>query len=131
MGLLGDAHDNAMSESFFGTLERERLARNRFNTPVEARGAVFGFIESFNNPRHRHSLHGDPSAEPRTPQAVCRDRRSCADVRRRSLCLLAFAVGIGACIERVLEHGDDIAIGDGSHSKATSFLPSEGRGKWI
>ncbi len=55
MGSVGDAYDNAMCESFFATLECELLARCRFETPTEARNAVFEFIEGFYNPRRRHS----------------------------------------------------------------------------
>ena len=55
MGSVGDAYDNAMCESFFATLECELLARHRFRTQLEARSAVFDFIEGFYNSRRRHS----------------------------------------------------------------------------
>ena len=55
MGSVGDAYDNALCESFFATLECELLDRQRFATPVEARLAVFDFIEGWYNPRRRHS----------------------------------------------------------------------------
>lgn len=58
MGSVGDAYDNAMAESFFATLECELLDRRRFQTKAEARIAVFEFIESFYNPRRRHSSLG-------------------------------------------------------------------------
>jgi putative transposase len=58
MGSVGDAYDNAMCESFFATLECELLDRHRFKTQVEARSAVFTFIEGFYNPRRRHSSIG-------------------------------------------------------------------------
>jgi len=58
MGSAGDAYDNAMAESFFATLECELLDRRRFKTQVEARMAVFEFIEGFYNPRRRHSSLG-------------------------------------------------------------------------
>ena len=58
MGSVGDAYDNAMCESFFGTLECELLDRRRFRTQAEARIAVFDFIEGFYNPRRRHSALG-------------------------------------------------------------------------
>ena len=49
---------NAMCESFFATLECELLERRRFKTQVEARMAVFDFIEGWYNPRRRHSALG-------------------------------------------------------------------------
>ena len=55
MGSVGDAYDNALCESFFATLECELLDRTRFRTQVEARMAVFQFIEGWYNPHRRHS----------------------------------------------------------------------------
>jgi putative transposase len=55
MGSVGDAYDNALCESFFATLECELLDRHRFRTRVEARLAIFDFIEGWYNPRRRHS----------------------------------------------------------------------------
>ena len=55
MGSVGDAYDNAMCESFFATLECELLDRLCFKTQVEARLAVFDFIEGWYNPHRRHS----------------------------------------------------------------------------
>lgn len=58
MGTVGDAFDNAMCESFFGTLECELLDRRRFRTQAEARSAIFDWLEGFYNPRRRHSALG-------------------------------------------------------------------------
>jgi putative transposase len=58
MGSVGDAYDNAMAESFFATLEREVIDRHRFRSQVEARMAVFTWIESWYNPHRRHSSLG-------------------------------------------------------------------------
>ena len=58
MGSVGDAYDNAMSESFFATLECELLDRRKFNTKAEARMAIFEFIEGWYNPARRHSALG-------------------------------------------------------------------------
>ena len=55
MGSVGDCFDNAMCESFFATLECELLDRRHFRTQVEARMAVFEFIEGWYNPQRRHS----------------------------------------------------------------------------
>ena len=55
MGSVGDCFDNAMCESFFATLECELLDRRRFHTQLEARMAVFEFIEGWYNPHRRHS----------------------------------------------------------------------------
>lgn len=58
MGTVGDAYDNAMAESFFASLECELLQRRPFKSKVEARGALFSYIEGWYNPRRRHSALG-------------------------------------------------------------------------
>jgi hypothetical protein len=45
MGTPGDAYDNAMCESFFGTLEAELLCRDHFATHEQARRRIFSFLE--------------------------------------------------------------------------------------
>jgi putative transposase len=55
MGSVGDGYDNAMCESFFATLECELLERIRFHNQVEARLAIFEFIEGWYNSHRRHS----------------------------------------------------------------------------
>ena len=55
MGTVGDCFDNAMAESFNATLECELIDREHFRTREEARTKVFDFIETFYNPRRRHS----------------------------------------------------------------------------
>ena len=60
MGSVGDCYDNALCESFFATLECELLERCRFDTPAEAKSAIFEFIEGWYNLHRRHSaLHYD------------------------------------------------------------------------
>jgi putative transposase len=58
MGSVGDAHENALCESFFATLECELLDRHRFRSKQEAGRAVFEFIEGWHNPHRRHSSLG-------------------------------------------------------------------------
>jgi putative transposase len=58
MGSVGDAYHNGLAESFFATLECELVDRSRWRTHAEARLAVFAYIESFDNPRRRHSALG-------------------------------------------------------------------------
>jgi putative transposase len=55
LGSVGDCFDHALCESFFATLECELLDRRRFKTQVDARMAVFEFIEGWYNPHRRHS----------------------------------------------------------------------------
>jgi transposase InsO family protein len=55
MGRVGSAYDNAMMESFFGTLQRELLDRRRWATRKELASAIFEWIEAWYNPRRRHT----------------------------------------------------------------------------
>ncbi len=55
MGRVADCYDNAMCESFFGTLECELLDWRRFADAAEARAAVFLWLEGWYNTRRRHS----------------------------------------------------------------------------
>ncbi len=58
MGSVGDCFDNALCESFFATLECELLERVRFRTQVEAKMAIFQYIEGWYNPHRLHSALG-------------------------------------------------------------------------
>ena len=58
MGSVGDPWDNAVAESFFASLEKELLRRERFQTRERARLRIFWYIECFYNPRRRHSSLG-------------------------------------------------------------------------
>jgi putative transposase len=71
MGSVGDCFDNAVTESFFATLECELLDRHRFRTHTQARMAVFDYVEGFYNPRRRHSALGylSPAHDERSHQA--------------------------------------------------------------
>jgi putative transposase len=55
MSRTGDCWDNAVVESFFATLERELIDRNRWPTRDAARRAIFRYIETWYNPHRRHS----------------------------------------------------------------------------
>ena len=50
--------DNAVAESWFGTLKDERIYRRSWPTRAEARHAIFEFIEVFDNRQRLHSSIG-------------------------------------------------------------------------
>ncbi|MGH3452377.1 MAG: IS3 family transposase, partial [Haloechinothrix sp.] len=58
MGTVGDAYDNAVAESFFGTLQLELLDRHDWQSRDQLAGAIFEWIECFYNPTRRHSSIG-------------------------------------------------------------------------
>ena len=54
MSRRGNCHDNAVAESFFQLLKRERIRRRIYKDREEARRDVFDYIELFYNPKRRH-----------------------------------------------------------------------------
>ena len=58
LGSCGDCFDNAVTESFFATLECELIDRHLFRTYAQARTAIFDYIEGFYNTHRRHSALG-------------------------------------------------------------------------
>ncbi len=57
----GSCYDNAVVESFFATLKRERIKRRKYRTRDEARADVFDYIERFYNRKRRHGTIGNIS----------------------------------------------------------------------
>jgi len=56
MSRRGNCHDNAVAESFFQLLKRERIKRKIYTDRAQARSDVFDYIELFYNPRRRHGF---------------------------------------------------------------------------
>ncbi len=54
----GSCYDNAVVESFFASLKRERTNRRKYQTRDEARADVFDYIERFYNRKRRHGTIG-------------------------------------------------------------------------
>lgn len=65
LGRTGICYDNAVAESFFGTLKNEMYHRYNFLTRARARHAVGQYIELFYNTKRHHSTLGY-----RTPRQV-------------------------------------------------------------
>ena len=58
MSRRGNCHDNAVAESFFNLLKRERIRRRTYKTRDDARSDVFDYIEFFYNPKRKHARNG-------------------------------------------------------------------------
>jgi putative transposase len=58
MGTVGDCYDNAMMESFWGTMQLELLDTRTWETREELANAIFEWIECWYNPYRRHSSIG-------------------------------------------------------------------------
>lgn len=55
MSRRGNCHDNAVAESFFQLLKRQRIKKTIYVTQEEARSNIFDYIEMFFNSKRRHS----------------------------------------------------------------------------
>ena len=55
MSRRGNCYDNAVAESFFSSLKKERIKRKIYATREEAKSAIFERIEVFYNRVRRHS----------------------------------------------------------------------------
>ena len=58
MSRRGNCHDNAVVESFFNLLKRERVRGRTYSSRAEARQDVFDYIEMFYNPLRKHTKNG-------------------------------------------------------------------------
>ena len=57
MSRRGNCYDNAVAESFFSALKKERIKRRIYRD--EAHSDVFNYIEMFYDPVRRHGSAGD------------------------------------------------------------------------
>ena len=58
MSRKGDCWDNAVAESFFGTLKQEMLFRRELEPRLATQTAIFEYLETYYNPKRRHSTLG-------------------------------------------------------------------------
>jgi putative transposase len=63
MSRRGDCYDNAVVESFWGKLKSEMVYHRKFATMVQARAAIFDYIEGFYNRKRLHASLGYLSPE--------------------------------------------------------------------
>ena len=99
MSRRGNCHDNAVAESFFNLLKRERIRRRTYKTREEARQDVFDYIEMFYNPVRKHVRNGMLSpVEFERQQALM--AQGVQKSRGYSGCRLAIAVSSAAMARR-------------------------------
>lgn len=63
MSRRGNCYDNAVAESFFSSLKKERIRKIIYRTREDARADIFEYIEVFYNRQRRHSYLGGLSPE--------------------------------------------------------------------
>ena len=61
MSARGSCYDNAVVESFFASLKRERTRRTKYKTREDAKADIFDYIERFYNRERRHGYLGHTS----------------------------------------------------------------------
>lgn len=63
MSRRGNCYDNAVAESFFSSLKKERIRNHMYHTRDKARADIFDYIEVFYNRARRHSYLDGMSPE--------------------------------------------------------------------
>jgi len=63
MCATGNCYDNAITESFFGTLKTELIFHHKYDTRDEARKSIFKYVEMFYNRTRIHSSLGGLSPD--------------------------------------------------------------------
>ena len=58
MSRKGDCYDNALMESFIGTLKTECVEQESYHTRTQARQSIFEYLEVFYNRQRLHSSLG-------------------------------------------------------------------------
>jgi putative transposase len=65
--------DNAVAESFFSSLKKERIKKRVYKNRDRARADIFDYIEVFYNRTRRHSHLGGLSPEAFEKASSCRE----------------------------------------------------------
>jgi putative transposase len=78
MSRKGNPYDNALAESFVATLKTECFADSIPPTKAAAKLMIFDYIESFYNPRRRHSALGYRSPAQFEADWLCSQREGCS-----------------------------------------------------
>ena len=75
MGTIGDCYDNSVAEAFFSILQRELLDQHHWANRDQLAAAIFDWIETWYNPKRRHSYnHGLSPLDYETANAARRGR---------------------------------------------------------
>ncbi len=69
MSRRGNCWDNAVAESFFGSLKQELIYRNTYTSRIQASMSIFEYMEIFYNKRRLHSMLGFLTPEGKELQA--------------------------------------------------------------
>ena len=81
MSRRGNCYDNAITESFHGTLKTEWVYHERYATREEARQSIFEYIEVFYNRQRRHSALGYQSPQKRSEALLSINRFAAPTIR--------------------------------------------------
>jgi hypothetical protein len=99
MSRKGNCYDNAAMEAFFSTLKLELIYRQEPGSPEQTSRQVFQYLETFYNPRRRHSSLGylspaefEAQPSPGTQAVVPDGDRAAPSPSRAPL-----GPGLGAC----------------------------------
>jgi putative transposase len=119
MSRRGNCHENAVAESFFLLLKRERIKKKIYGTREEARSDIFDYIEMFYNSKRRHGSSDQmPPAE--YENQYYRRLRSVWIIRGDSNCYLVMELNVF-----YNDFGWCPVITKGEYAVATQFWDSD------
>ncbi len=118
MGTVGDAYDNAVAESFFGTLQLELLDRHRWSSRDELASAMFEWIECFSTTRPA-ATHTAGCSVPSTTRPSPRHDQQNQPVRKNGPTSIAVGISVP-----VVSGG--AAFGSAAQPAATVGMPFAG-----
>lgn len=82
MSRRGNCHDNAVAESYFQLLKRERIKKKLYGIREKARSDIFDYIDMFYNIKHRHG-----SSKKMSPQNLQTNIINGSEVSRLSVAI--------------------------------------------
>jgi transposase InsO family protein len=104
LGRRGQAADNAACESVISTLKEEWIKRHTYESRDQARLSIFRYIETFYNPRRRHSSLGGISPDGYERRFQKRPAADAADPRRVTSSSLCYGA-----VESMLEAHENVS----------------------
>lgn len=98
MSRRGNCWDNAVAESFFSSLKKERIRKRIYKTRDLARADIFDYIEVFYNRARRHSHLGAsvrrPSHRPRREDRICLRAWGQSNILKRKIHAIAWILSV-------------------------------------
>lgn len=109
MSRRGNCHDNAVAESIFQRLKRERIKKKIYGMREEARSDIFDYIEMFYNSKRRHGS-SDQMPPTEHENQYYQKLRSVQIIRGDSLTSATLQIDNGWMLKAYTRNGSNLKI---------------------